>query len=150
RGVASDRRRRARPDDAIRPAGVDRSVRHLYGRAMADVDRPEGAASAGAAKPVLVLSGARRRFPAGPDFVNRCGVFDPAARQDWTSIRGIGQGDTRLIIGLRTAGLIPDHPAVIEMGAQQLANSFLGAPADIAALGRLFGVTEPFLRAAPR
>src|SRR5262249_50608749 len=62
----------------------------------------------------------------------------------------IGQGDIQLIIRLRTDGLIPDHPAVIEIGAQQLANSFLEAPADIAALGRLFGVTEPFLRAAPR
>jgi len=57
-------------------------------------------------------------------------------------IMGISKGDLDILTRLREGGYIPDHAAVIEIGAQQLSNSFLEAEASIERFARLFGVTE--------
>jgi hypothetical protein len=48
-----------------------------------------------------------------------------------------------LLMALKQRGYIPNGCAVIEIGAQQLDESFIGATDDIAATGRFFGVTDP-------
>jgi hypothetical protein len=58
-----------------------------------------------------------------------------------------------LLMALKRRGYIASGSAVIEIGAQQLDDSFVGATDDIAATGRLFGVTSPppsFARSGPR
>lgn len=55
-----------------------------------------------------------------------------------------------LLIRLREAGLLADSRAVIEIGAQQLANDFLRSHDRLEYLGRLFGVTAPLDLAAPQ
>jgi hypothetical protein len=57
---------------------------------------------------------------------------------------GIGVEIVELLIGLRNSGHVRQHAAVMEIGAQQLANSFLSAPDRIAHLGKLFGVDRMF------
>jgi hypothetical protein len=57
---------------------------------------------------------------------------------------GIGSDTIGLLTWLKTGGYLPESPATIEIGAQQLANSFLRAESDIAELGRLFGRDLPF------
>jgi|SRR5579864_1141076 len=48
-----------------------------------------------------------------------------------------------LLMALKRRGYIPNGSAVIEIGAQQLDASFVGATDDIAATGRIFGITSP-------
>ena len=48
-----------------------------------------------------------------------------------------------LLMTLKRRGYIPNGSAVIEIGAQQLDESFVGAAEDIAATGRFFGITTP-------
>jgi hypothetical protein len=48
-----------------------------------------------------------------------------------------------LLMTLKRRGYIPNGSAVIEIGAQQLDESFVGATDDIAATGRFFGITNP-------
>lgn len=55
---------------------------------------------------------------------------------------GMGAGVLPLLMTLKRRGYIPNGSAVIEIGAQQLDGSFLGATDDIAAIGRLFGLTS--------
>lgn len=55
---------------------------------------------------------------------------------------GMGAGVLPLLMTLKRRGYIPNGSAVIEIGAQQLDDSFLGATDDIAAIGRLFGLTS--------
>lgn len=62
----------------------------------------------------------------------------------------IGSDGIELLIRLRTAGLIRRHCAVVDIGAQQLANTFLGASDRIARLGHLFGIEQPPPLAPPR
>jgi hypothetical protein len=57
---------------------------------------------------------------------------------------GAGSCDLEVIIRLRRDGHIPDRPAIIEIGAQQLATSFLGSGARLTVVGKLFGVALPF------
>jgi hypothetical protein len=54
---------------------------------------------------------------------------------------GICQKDVELLIKLREGGYLPDHGAVIEIGAQQISNSVLRAMAEVERLGRLFGAS---------
>jgi len=56
---------------------------------------------------------------------------------------GISSNDLDILISLKEAGHLPDHSAVIEIGAQQLANSFLEARALIDRFASLFGITQP-------
>ena len=64
---------------------------------------------------------------------------------------GFGRHDLAILADMKRQSLIPDRGAIVEIGAQQLNNSFLEARADIEAFGRLFGVTEPMsLPAAQR
>jgi hypothetical protein len=51
---------------------------------------------------------------------------------------GIGTQDLDVLLRLREEGYIPDRASIIEIGAQQLANSFLEAPQKIEAAGRCF------------
>jgi hypothetical protein len=58
-----------------------------------------------------------------------------------------------LLMKLKRQGHIANGSAVIEIGAQQLDESFVGATEDIAATGRCFGVTSSppsFARSGPR
>src|SRR5258708_988403 len=48
-----------------------------------------------------------------------------------------------LLTTLKRRGYIPNGSAVIEIGAQQLDESFVAATRDIEATGRFFGVTSP-------
>jgi hypothetical protein len=48
-----------------------------------------------------------------------------------------------LLMALKRRGYIPNGSAVVEIGAQQLDETFVGATDDIAATGRFFGVTSP-------
>src|ERR1700681_3879797 len=56
---------------------------------------------------------------------------------------GMGASTLPLLVALKRRGYIPNGSAVIEVGAQQLDESFLGAKNDIAAIGRFFGITSP-------
>jgi hypothetical protein len=55
----------------------------------------------------------------------------------------MGASTLPLLMALKRRGYIPNGSAVIEVGAQQLDESFLGAKNDIAAIGRFFGITSP-------
>ncbi len=55
---------------------------------------------------------------------------------------GIGSADLEVFIKLREAGLFPDRTSVMEVGAQQLAPSFLSAKDRLEYLGRLFGTAR--------
>jgi len=56
---------------------------------------------------------------------------------------GMGASTLPLLMALKRRGYVPNGAAVIEIGAQQLDDSFLGAKNDIAAIGRFFGITSP-------
>jgi hypothetical protein len=56
---------------------------------------------------------------------------------------GLGIGALQLFIALKRQGFISNGCAIIEMGAQQLDDSFIHAAEDIAIIGALFGVTVP-------
>jgi hypothetical protein len=56
---------------------------------------------------------------------------------------GMGASVLPLLMKLKRQGYIPNGSAVIEIGAQQLDESFIGATQDIAATGRLFGIPGP-------
>jgi hypothetical protein len=56
---------------------------------------------------------------------------------------GIGGGDLRLLIELKKQGHIPNGSSIVEIGAQQLADSFLASRSEIDALSRSFGVIQP-------
>ncbi len=56
---------------------------------------------------------------------------------------GMGASTLPLLMALKRRGYIPNGSAVIEIGAQQLDESFVGATEDIVATGRFFGVTTP-------
>jgi hypothetical protein len=55
----------------------------------------------------------------------------------------MGASTLPLLMALKRRGYIANGSAVIEIGAQQLDESFVGATEDIAATGRFFGVTDP-------
>jgi hypothetical protein len=55
----------------------------------------------------------------------------------------MGASTLPLLMTLKRRGYIPNGSAVIEIGAQQLDESFIGATNDIAATGRFFGITSP-------
>jgi hypothetical protein len=63
---------------------------------------------------------------------------------------GFGSEIIELLIKLRTSGHLHPHAAVIEIGAQQLANSFLSASDRISHLGRLFEINQPFSLPSPK
>lgn len=52
---------------------------------------------------------------------------------------GLSQDAIDLLMILHATGAIPERPAVIEMGAQQLSDDILGARAKLEKLGRTFG-----------
>lgn len=56
---------------------------------------------------------------------------------------GMGASTLPLLMALKRRGYIPNGSAVIEIGAQQLDDSFIKAKGDIAAAGGFFGVTTP-------
>jgi hypothetical protein len=56
---------------------------------------------------------------------------------------GMGASTLPLLMALKRRGYIPNGSAVIEIGAQQLDETFLSAKTDIAAIGRFFGITSP-------
>jgi hypothetical protein len=56
---------------------------------------------------------------------------------------GLGYSDLELLIRLREEGHIPIGGSVIEIGAQQLANSFLEAGSALDRAGYLFTVNQP-------
>ena len=56
---------------------------------------------------------------------------------------GMGASTLPLLMKLKQQGHIANGSAVIEIGAQQLDDSFIKATRDIAATGRLFGATTP-------
>jgi hypothetical protein len=56
---------------------------------------------------------------------------------------GMGASTLPLLMALKRRGYIPNGSAVIEIGAQQLDESFVAAKRDIAATGRFFGITSP-------
>jgi hypothetical protein len=55
----------------------------------------------------------------------------------------MGASTLPLLMALKRRGYMPNGSAVIEIGAQQLDESFIGATEDIAATGRFFGITTP-------
>jgi len=61
----------------------------------------------------------------------------------------LGKSAIELLLHLRHAELIAKNDRVVEIGAQQLNNSFLRAKDELATLGRLFGVEAPLLIAEP-
>jgi len=56
---------------------------------------------------------------------------------------GIGATDLRLLMTLKAQGYIPQGSSVIEIGAQQLADSFLACRQELEAMGKLFGIEQP-------
>jgi len=56
---------------------------------------------------------------------------------------GMGASTLPLLMRLKQQGHIANGSAVIEIGAQQLDDSFIKATGDIAAVGRLFGALTP-------
>jgi hypothetical protein len=54
---------------------------------------------------------------------------------------GLGSDAIELLIRLRQEGHVPLRGSVIEIGAQQLANSFLTSRDRIVAAGELFGAS---------
>ena len=63
---------------------------------------------------------------------------------------GIGVEIVDLLSSLRKGGYLPAPCGVIEIGAQQLANSLLEARAEVDALGLLFGAKEKFSLDVPK
>ncbi|HEY9792383.1 MAG TPA: hypothetical protein V6D22_18420 [Candidatus Obscuribacterales bacterium] len=57
---------------------------------------------------------------------------------------GIAQADLRLLIELKKLGLIRTRSSVIEIGAQQLTNSFMTDREGIEEIAGLFEVSDPF------
>lgn len=57
---------------------------------------------------------------------------------------GISRRDIDLLIRLRREGHLPTQGAVVEIGAQQLADSFLVSKEQLSELGNLFGKTQDF------
>lgn len=55
---------------------------------------------------------------------------------------GVGSDTIEFLIKLRLSGYLRPRAAVMEIGAQQLANSFLSKTERIAHLGRLFGIEQ--------
>jgi hypothetical protein len=62
---------------------------------------------------------------------------------------GFSRHDLTILAEMKQRSLIPDSGRVVEVGAQQLTNSFLEARAEIAEFGKLFGVAEPITLRAP-
>jgi hypothetical protein len=62
----------------------------------------------------------------------------------------IGSGVIALLSWLKQSGYLPPSPAVVELGAQQLANTFLRAGPEMDDLGRIFGCQRPFEMPPPR
>jgi hypothetical protein len=58
-------------------------------------------------------------------------------------LMGISSSDLEILIRLKEAGHLPGRPEIIEIGAQQLANSFLEARESIDRFATLCGVTQP-------
>src|SRR5262249_52780892 len=56
---------------------------------------------------------------------------------------GIGAYDLRLLIKLKERGLIPNSCSVAEVGAQQLADSFLQSLSDLEIVRAMFGAKKP-------
>jgi hypothetical protein len=52
---------------------------------------------------------------------------------------GIGSEELRILLALKREGYIPNNSTVIEIGAQQLNDTFIASSDDIAATGKLFG-----------
>ena len=63
---------------------------------------------------------------------------------------GIGSDTIDQLIWLRTKNLLQERTAVVEIGAQQLNNSFLSAPDKIKQLGTLFGINRPLSLPPPK
>jgi hypothetical protein len=63
---------------------------------------------------------------------------------------GVGSDFLDILIELRISGLVPIRPAVAEIGAQQLDNSFLEASELLAKVGVCFGVKEQSRLPLPR
>jgi hypothetical protein len=63
---------------------------------------------------------------------------------------GIGSDVIELLIKLRISGLLHRRTAVMEIGAQQLANSFLSEPDRIVWLGHVLGIDRPLSLPPPR
>src|ERR1700704_2293949 len=63
---------------------------------------------------------------------------------------GIGSDAIELLAQLRLEGLIRSNTAVVEIGAQQLADSFLDASDRLRRLGWLFGIDRPLPLPAAR
>jgi hypothetical protein len=70
----------------------------------------------------------------------------------WNGARsmGIGADVLDLLALLRKGGYLPTPSRVIEIGAQQLANSALEAPSSVVALGAAFGAKEKFVLEDPK
>lgn len=62
---------------------------------------------------------------------------------------GLSDQDIEVLLRLGEEGHIPDRASVIDIGAQQLSNSFLAARSNLERLGRLFGITRPLPLPAP-
>jgi hypothetical protein len=56
---------------------------------------------------------------------------------------GIGSDALEILIRLKEEGCLPDRASVIEIGGQQLANTFLEARDRISHVGSLFGAVRP-------
>lgn len=54
---------------------------------------------------------------------------------------GLSSDTIGLLTHLHGAGKIPSHPTVVEIGAQQLSDDFLGARTELETIGRVFGTT---------
>src|SRR5712691_4666411 len=63
---------------------------------------------------------------------------------------GVGPQDLDVLFRLREEGYIPDRASVIEIGAQQLANSFLEAHQKIESVGRCFRTEKALSLPVPK
>ncbi len=55
---------------------------------------------------------------------------------------GIGLQDLGIFIKLKEDGYLPEHSSVMEIGAQQLANTFLSSKVEIEKMGRLCNISS--------
>jgi len=62
---------------------------------------------------------------------------------------GLGTSDLQLLISLRQQGYLSKVGKIIEVGAQQLNNSFLTAALELQMLGKLYDRTESYTPPAP-
>lgn len=60
---------------------------------------------------------------------------------------GIGSDIIGTLMMLKKEGYVPERSAVIEIGAQQLANSLIEAKSGLAELQKLYGVEHPYTKA---